>query len=55
MLVFRGLIIAGIVFLIRALSSRTIPGQPGHDSALEILRRRYVWGVCIVTCTYDGL
>ena len=44
MLVFWGLLIAGIVVLVRALSNRNVFGQPSHDSALEILRRRYAAG-----------
>ena len=44
MLVFLGLIIAGIVFLVRALTNRPVVGRPGQDSALEVLRRRYVAG-----------
>lgn len=44
MLVFWGLIIAGIIVLARALTHRNVSGQPGPDSALEILRRRYAGG-----------
>jgi putative membrane protein len=44
MLVFWGLLIAGIVILVRALTSRNVFAQPSHDSALEILRRRYAAG-----------
>lgn len=43
MLVFWGLIIAGIVLLVRALANRRV-GRPGPDSALEVLRRRYAAG-----------
>jgi putative membrane protein len=44
MLVFWGLIIAGIVVLVRALVGRNVFGQLGQDSALDILRRRYAAG-----------
>jgi len=44
MLVFWGLVIAGIVVLVRALTHRNVFGQPGTDNALEILRRRYAAG-----------
>lgn len=44
MLVFWGLLIAGIVVLVRALTNRNVSGQPSQDSALEILRRRYAAG-----------
>jgi putative membrane protein len=44
MLVFWGLLIAGIVVLVRALTTRNVFGQPSHDNALEILRRRYAGG-----------
>jgi putative membrane protein len=44
MLVFWGLLIAGVVVLVRALTNRNVFGQPGHNSALEILRRRYASG-----------
>jgi putative membrane protein len=44
MLLFWGLLIAGIVVLVRALASRSVFGQPSYDSALEVLRRRYAAG-----------
>lgn len=44
MLVFWGLVIAGIVVLVRVLTNRNVFGQPSQDSALEILRRRYAVG-----------
>ena len=44
MLVFRGLIIASIIILVRALSGRNVLGHSLRDSALEILRRRYAAG-----------
>jgi len=44
MLVFCGLLIVGIVVLVRALAGRNVFGQPSHDNALEILRRRYASG-----------
>lgn len=46
MLVFVGLIIAGIVVLVRALTHRSVFSPPAldKDSALEILRRRYAAG-----------
>jgi putative membrane protein len=44
MLLFLGLLIAGIVVLVRALTGRSVFGQPGHDSAMEVLRRRYAAG-----------
>jgi putative membrane protein len=44
MLVFWGLVIAGIVVVVRALSGRNVFGQPHYDSALEVLRRRYAAG-----------
>jgi len=44
MLVFLGLLFAGIVVLVRALTNRNVFGQPSPDSALEILRRRYAAG-----------
>jgi putative membrane protein len=44
MLVFSGLLIAGIVVLVRALTNGNVFGPPSHDSALEILRRRYAAG-----------
>jgi putative membrane protein len=44
MLVFRGLIIASIIILVRALSGRNVLGHSRRDSALEILRRRYAAG-----------
>ncbi len=44
MLVFWGLVIAGIVLLVRALTNRHVAGRPESDSALEVLRRRYAAG-----------
>jgi putative membrane protein len=44
MVVFWGLLIAGIVILVRALTTRNVFGQPSHDGALELLRRRYAAG-----------
>ena len=44
MLLFLGLLIAGIVVLVRALSGRSVFGQPSYDGALEVLRRRYAAG-----------
>jgi putative membrane protein len=44
MLVFWGLVIAGVVVLVRALMHRNIFDPPGSDMALEILRRRYADG-----------
>ena len=44
MLVFWGLVIAGIVVLVRVLTSRSVPGHPSHDSAVEIIRLRYAAG-----------
>lgn len=44
MLVFWGLIIVGIVALIRALANRNAGGQPRQDSAIDTLRRRYAAG-----------
>lgn len=44
MLVFGGLIIVGIVVLVRALSNRTDGRLQGQDSAMETLRRRYATG-----------
>lgn len=44
MLVFWGLLIAGIVLLTRVLTTRNVLGQPSHDTAHEILRRRYASG-----------
>ena len=44
MLLFWAVIIAGIVVLVRALSRPSVSAQPGPDSALEILRRRYAAG-----------
>jgi putative membrane protein len=44
MLVFWGFLIAGIVVLVRVFANRNVLGQPSHDSALEILRRRYAAG-----------
>jgi putative membrane protein len=44
MLVFWGLIIAGIVVLVRTLTGRSAFGQSDPDGALEILRRRYATG-----------
>jgi uncharacterized membrane protein len=29
---------------VRALTGRSVFGQPGYDSALEVLRRRYAAG-----------
>lgn len=43
MLVFLGLVIAGIVILVRALAARS-GSRSGPDSALEVLRRRYAAG-----------
>ena len=39
MLVFLGLLFAGIVVLVRALTNRNVFGQSSPDSALEVLRR----------------
>ena len=44
MLLFLGLLIAGIAVLVRALSGRSVFGQASYDSALEILRHRYAAG-----------
>ena len=44
MLLFLGLLIAGVAVLVRALTGRSVFGQPGYDSALEVLRRRYAAG-----------
>lgn len=44
MLVFSGLVIAGIVVLVRALSNRTDGRLQRQDSAMETLRRRYATG-----------
>ena len=44
MLLFLGLLIAGIVVLVRALTGRSMFAQPSYDSALEVLRRRYAAG-----------
>jgi putative membrane protein len=44
MLLFLGLLIVGIVVLVRALTGRSVFGQPSNDSALEVLRRRYAAG-----------
>lgn len=44
MTVFLGVIVVGIVVLVRALASRNVLGQASQDSALEILRRRYAAG-----------
>lgn len=44
MIVFWGLIAAGIVVVVRALANRNVPGQARQDSAMEILRRRYAAG-----------
>ncbi len=43
--VFWGLVIVGIVALVRTLSDRGAAAQPKeHDTPIEILRRRYVAG-----------
>ena len=44
MLVFWGLLIAGVVILLRLLAGRNLLGPVSHDSAVEILRRRYAAG-----------
>ncbi len=44
MLVFWGLVIVGIVVLIRALAGRGPAGATHPDSAMEMLRRRYAAG-----------
>jgi putative membrane protein len=44
MLVFWGLVIAGIIVLVRVLTNRNVSGQASLDNALEILRRRYAAG-----------
>jgi putative membrane protein len=45
MIVFWGLVIVGIVALVRVLSNRSTATQPKEPSAaIEILRRRYAAG-----------
>jgi putative membrane protein len=44
MLVFWGLIIAGLVLLVRWLWDRAQPGTGAGDAPLEILKRRYARG-----------
>jgi putative membrane protein len=44
MLVFWGLIIAGIIVVVRVLSNRAAGSESRHDSAIETLRRRYAAG-----------
>lgn len=44
MLVFWGLVIAGIVLLVRAVANRDAFRQSHGDDALAILRRRYAAG-----------
>ena len=44
MLVFWGLIIVGIVALVRVLSHRNAREQQSPDNAVETLRRRYAAG-----------
>ena len=45
MIVFWGLVIVGIVALVRTLSDRDTAAQPKHsETPLEILRRRYAAG-----------
>jgi len=44
MLVFWGLIIVGLVLVVRWLWDQGRPGTGGADSSLEILKRRYARG-----------
>ena len=45
MVVFWGLVIVGIVALIRWVNSRNVPGRAGYsERPMEILRRRYAAG-----------
>jgi len=45
MVVFWGLVVVGIVVLVRAATTRGAPGQPTPaDAPLEILKRRYAAG-----------
>lgn len=45
MVVFWGLVIVGIVALVRALSDRDAAAQPKHsETSIEVLRRRYAAG-----------
>ena len=45
MVVFWGLVIVGIVALVRAMSDRGAAAQPkGSETPVEILRRRYAAG-----------
>ncbi len=44
MVLFRTLVIVGIVVLVRVLSDRGTPAQPARETPTEILRRRYAAG-----------
>jgi putative membrane protein len=45
MVLFWGLVIAGIVFAVRWIfSSGAVKSSPGHEAPVEILKRRYARG-----------
>jgi putative membrane protein len=44
MILFWGLIIWGIVALVRGLNNRTCCDSPATDSALDVLKKRYARG-----------
>ena len=44
MLLFWGLIVVGVVLVVRWLWDQGRPGMGGADSSLEILKRRYARG-----------